>query len=113
MGEKEGHESDGGHEGHEGHGEEGSDEAPRHEGCCSSSGYEGHEGDEEEGRHEAPRHEGCCGSSGNEGHEGHEMNSLPCRRSWATCIYICISNRSSEFLYASLTCTSSVDTILL
>merc|ERR1712100_902142 len=99
MGEEEGHESDGGHEGREGDEEEGSDEAPRHEGCCGSC-HEGNEGHEEEGRHEAPRHEGC-GSSGHEGHEGHEVNSLPCRGSWATCIYI--STRSSELLYASLT----------
>merc|ERR1739847_198561 len=86
-------------EGHEGDEEEGSDEAPRHEGSSSSSSneghegneeegsheachegscsHEGHEGDEEEGSHEAPRHEGSSRTDeGHEGHEGHEVNML-------------------------------------
>merc|ERR1712093_510248 len=57
-------------QGHEGHEEEGSHEAPRHEG---SSARQGHEGHEEEGSHEAPCHEGCC-TIAHEGHEGHEVS---------------------------------------
>merc|ERR1712118_396859 len=80
----------GSHEGHEGNQEEGSDEAPCHEGCGTSGhgghegdeekeghesygSHEGNEGDEQEGSHEAPCHEGSCASA-NEGHEGYEMN---------------------------------------
>merc|ERR1711904_681894 len=63
------------HEGHEGDEEEGSHEAPCHEGSgtCSTS-HEGHAGDEEEGSHEAPCHEGSCSTY--EGHEGHEVNVI-------------------------------------
>merc|ERR1712159_978097 len=46
--------------------EEGSHEAPCHEGS-STSGHEGHACDEEEGSHEAPCHEGSSTSA----HEGH------------------------------------------
>merc|ERR1711981_386741 len=85
----EGHEEEGSHEaprhegssssggkGHESHEEEGSHEAPRHEGSSSSEGHEGHE---EEGSHEAPRHEGSS-PKGHEGHEEVNMSSAFCSR---------------------------------
>merc|ERR1711974_481020 len=63
--------------GHEGDEEEGSHEAPRHEGCCRTSsaqeeGHEGHEGHEEEGSHESHGSD-----EGHEGHEGKEVSHLP------------------------------------
>merc|ERR1712138_72716 len=65
------HEGSGSASGHEGDEEEGSDEAPGHEGSGSTS----REGDEEEGSDEAPCHEGS-GSAG--GHEGHaEVKGVP------------------------------------
>merc|ERR1711977_453210 len=60
------------HEGYEGDAQEGSHEAPCNEGSSASS-HEGHEGDAEEGSHEAPCHEGSCTST-HEGHEGHEVS---------------------------------------
>merc|ERR1711985_221666 len=63
-----------GHEGHACYEEEGSHEAPCHEGS-STSGHEGHACDEEEGSHEAPCHEGSS-TSAHEGHEGHEVSII-------------------------------------
>merc|ERR1712224_132748 len=66
------HEGSGCGTSHEGHAEEGSNEAPRHEGSCCGTCHEGYA---EEGSHEAPRHEGS-GCSTHEGHE--EVKGAPC-----------------------------------
>merc|ERR1711924_529662 len=62
------HEGSSASQGHEGN-EEGCHGAPCHEGSSASQGYES----DEEGCDEAPCHEG---SSASQGHEGHEVNAF-------------------------------------